>query len=478
LASKGWKVAVVEGAPEPGGSVKTREVTLPGFRHDLFATNLSLFAGSPFFAAYKDKLIAHGLALVTAEDCFASAFADDTWLGVSKDAAATAKRIAQVSPRDAERWRAMLAEFASDAPHLFALLGVPMPSWAAARVVWNMYRARGISWIGDLLRMLLSSPREFLDAQFDSEKLKAMMAVWGMHLDFAPDVRGGALYPFLQCMQIQSTGLSFGKGGAATLIAALTGLFAEAGGELRLSSPVSEIVIERRAAVAAVSAGARFDARSAVIANVTPAVLFRLTKQTLSSRPYRYGPGTMMIHLALSDLPDWRARPARDYAYVHITPSLAAMSAAYDDALRGVAPREPVLIVAQPTVVDPTRAPAGRHILSIQVRPLPAVVEKERYADHVIDIVERYAPGLRRKILGRHVIAPVDLEHSNPNLVGGDSLGGSHHLGQQFIFRPFLGWSRYRTPINGLFVCGASTWPGAGVGAGSGWLLGQMLAQA
>ena len=158
---------------------------------------------------------------------------------------------------------------------------------------------------------------------------------------------------------------------------------------MRLSSPVSEIVIERGAAVAAVSAGARFDARSAVIANVTPAVLFRLTKQTLSSRPYRYGPGTMMIHLALSDLPDWRARRARDYAYVHIAPSLDMMSAAYDDALRGVAPRAPVLIVAQPTVVDPTRAPPGRHILSIQVRPLPAVVEKERYADHVIDIVER-----------------------------------------------------------------------------------------
>ena len=299
-----------------------------------------------------------------------------------------------------------------------------------------------------------------------------------MHLDFAPDIRGGALYPFLQCMQIQSTGLSLGKGGAATLIAALARLFAEAGGELRVSSPVSDVVMERGTAVAAVSGGARLDARCGVIANVTPAVLFRLTKQTLSSRPYRYGPGTMMIHLALSDLPDWRAPRARDYAYIHIAPSLDMMSAAYDDALRGVAPREPVLIVAQPTVVDPTRAPPGRHVLSIQVRALPVVVDKERYADHVLDIVERYAPGLRGKILGRHVIAPADLEHANPNLVGGDSLGGSHHLGQQFIFRPFLGWSRYRTPINRLFVCGASTWPGAGVGAGSGWLLGQMLAQA
>ena len=151
LAGKGWKVAVVEAANEPGGWVKTREVTLPGFRHDLFATNLSLFAGSPFFAAYKDKLFAHGLGLVSAEDRFASVFVDDTWLGVSKDAAVTAERIARVSPRDAERWRSMLAEFAGDAPHLFALLGVPLPSWAAARVIWNMCRAKGIAWVGDLL---------------------------------------------------------------------------------------------------------------------------------------------------------------------------------------------------------------------------------------------------------------------------------------------------------------------------------------
>jgi phytoene dehydrogenase-like protein len=108
---------------------------------------------------------------------------------------------------------------------------------------------------------------------------------------------------------------------------------------------------------------------------------------------------------------------------------------------------------------------------------VPATLDKERYADHVVGLIERYAPGLRQRILGRHVIAPADLERANPNLVGGDSLAGSHHLGQQFIFRPFLGWSRYRTPVDRLFLCGASTWPGAGVGAGSGWLLGHMLAR-
>src|SRR5579871_1731966 len=95
LSEKGWRVAVVEEKPEAGGAVKTREATLPGFRHDLCAMNLSMFAGSPFFAAHKDKLVAHGLRLVGAEHCFASAFPDGTWLGVSTDLAANTERIAK-----------------------------------------------------------------------------------------------------------------------------------------------------------------------------------------------------------------------------------------------------------------------------------------------------------------------------------------------------------------------------------------------
>jgi phytoene dehydrogenase-like protein len=459
-------VLILEAQAEPGGAVRTAEATLPGFHHDLYATNLNAFLASSLMRHFGADLKRHGLAFVTAATAFCSVFPDDDLVGVTTSPEETLAGLGRLCPRDSESWRALMTRFRHVGPPLFETLRHPMPSRHLLGVPL------------DVMRVALQSSRSFVQSHFEHPKIQALWAVWGMHLDFAPDIRGGALYPFLQCMQIQSTGLSFGKGGAATLIAALTRLFAEAGGELRLSSPVSEIVVEHGAAVAAVSGGARFDARLAVIANVTPAVLFRLTKRTLSSRPYRYGPGTMMIHLALSDLPDWRARRARDYAYVHIAPSLATMSAAYNDALGGVAPREPVLIVAQPTVVDPTRAPPGRHVLSIQVRALPPVVDKERYADHVIDIVERYAPGLRNNILGRYVIAPADLEHANPNLVGGDSLGGSHHLGQQFIFRPFLGWSRYRTPVNRLFVCGASTWPGAGVGAGSGWLLGQMLAQA
>ena len=149
------------------------------------------------------------------------------------------------------------------------------------------------------------------------------------------------------------------------------------------------------------------------------------------------------------------------------------------------------MLVGQPTAIDPSRAPERRHILWVQVRVLPAKVRgdaaesisgtnwdeiKETYADRVIEQIERYAPGLAANILGRAVLSPLDLERDNPNLIGGDSLSGSHHLDQSFLFRPLAGWSRYKTPVNGLYLCGAATWPGAGVSAGSGFMLGKMLA--
>ncbi|MGB8487612.1 MAG: NAD(P)/FAD-dependent oxidoreductase, partial [Xanthobacteraceae bacterium] len=101
---------------------------------------------------------------------------------------------------------------------------------------------------------------------------------------------------------------------------------------------------------------------------------------------------------------------------------------------------------------------------------------KESYAARALDLIERYAPGLSGKILGRAVFSPLDLERENPNLIGGDSTSGSHHLDQNFLMRPVFGWSRYKTPVRNLYLCGASTWPGAGVNAGSGFMLAKMLA--
>ena len=498
LAAKGWKVVVLERGDAAGGAVKTREITLPGFRHDLYAMNLSLFAGSPFFAAHKDRLLAQGLAFVGAQRCFATAFPDGSWLGVESDLEATADRIAALGGGDAERWRAMVAAFGRDAPHIFALLASPLPSWQALRAIFGAWRARGTAWLADTARLLVASPREWLDENFENAKLKTMMAAWGMHLDFAPDCAGGALFPYLESMANQSFGMALGRGGADTIISALVRAIEATGSEVRLGAPVASIAIENGAAAGVVLAnGERIAATRAVIANLHPRVLFGdlvpassvATQRLARLRP---GPATMMIHFALTDLPAWRAGAAlRQFAYVHLAPSFAAMAKTYTEALEGLLPEEPALVVGQPTAIDPSRAPAGQHVLWVQVRVLPSRIRgdaartiagtqwddvKDAYADRVTGIIERYAPGFAANILARAVLSPADLERDNPNLVDGDSLGGSHHLDQNFLFRPAFGWSRYRTPIGRLYMVGASTWPGAGTGAGSGFMLAKMLA--
>ncbi len=140
---------------------------------------------------------------------------------MSKDLDTTAGRIAKLSAKDATTWREMVAAFATDAPHIFALLGSPMPSFQTLKSLWRAWRAKGTAWMLDTARMMISSPRAFLDARFENEKLKAMAAAWGMHLDFAPDIAGGALFPYLESMANQSLGMVIGAGGADTIIRAM-----------------------------------------------------------------------------------------------------------------------------------------------------------------------------------------------------------------------------------------------------------------
>jgi phytoene dehydrogenase-like protein len=501
LAKHGWKVAVFEAKDEPGGAVKTRALTLPGFRHDVAAMNLSLFAGSPFLKEHGEALGRHGLAFTPAQHCFASVFPDGSWFGVSKDIEATLARLRAINPADAAAWSRMLDGFGRDAPHIFGLLGNEMPSLAAAKVVWKAWRQNGTAWTLDMLRFLTMPVRTWADLHFSDPRVKATVAAWGMHLDFPPDVAGGALFPYLESMANQAFGMVIGTGGADTMIRAMTGYLKELGGEIHLASPVAGVTdAGGQADGIRLADGRSIKARRAVIANVTPQLLFGTLLGKGSGKPavdekfkaFRPGPGTMMLHLALEELPHWTAgEELKQFAYVHVAPSLGYMSRAYAQAIDGLLPEAPVLVVGQPTAIDPSRAPEGRQILWVQVRVLPKHVRgdaaglisgnrwsdiKDAYAERVIDLIEAHAPGLRQNILARAVVSPDDLEAENPCLVGGDNLSGSHQLDQNFLFRPVAGHSRYAMPLPRLYMCGAATWPGAGTGAGSGYLLGRKLA--
>jgi phytoene dehydrogenase-like protein len=206
---------------------------------------------------------------------------------------------------------------------------------------------------------------------------------------------------------------------------------------------------------------------------------------------YAYGPGTMMLHAALSGPLTWAAgEDLHEFGYVHVGPYVDDMARTYAEALAGLLPSSPTLVVGQTTAIDPSRAPAGRQLLWIQVRMVPPRIEgdatgsiearsweraKQPLAERVLDKLERYAPGARDRILDWTVLGPDDLERHNPNLVGGDSVGGSHHLSQNLLFRPVPGWSSYRTPVDHLWMVGAGTWPGAGVNAISGRLAAEMI---
>ncbi|MBA3447220.1 MAG: NAD(P)/FAD-dependent oxidoreductase, partial [Pseudaminobacter sp.] len=370
LALKGWKVAVFERGEVIGGAVQTRELTLPGFRHDFGAMNLSLFAGSAFHKKYANELKTHGLEFAPAADCFASIFPDGRWFGVSTDLDRTAARLAAISPADAETWRGLAKAFPAEAEHLFRLLGSPMSARALAGTGWNLWRKKGARGAFDTARLLLSSPRAWLDETFESELVKATLAAWGMHLDFAPDIAGGAVFPYLESMASQSFGMMLGRGGADTMIRALEKMLTAAGGQIFTGAEVAEITMSGgKASGVRLASGEAHSAAKAVIAGVAPGALTGGLLRNGSGdagfdaamKKFRHAPGTMMIHLALDGPPDWSAgEELKRFAYVHLAPSLDAMARTYQQAIAGMLPDEPVLVVGQPTAIDPSRAPPGK----------------------------------------------------------------------------------------------------------------------
>lgn len=501
LSAKGKKTLVLEQASAFGGAIRTEEVTLPGFHHDLFATNLSLFAGGGVMGILRDELVAHGLEFVPSGKPYCSVFPDGKIIGVVMDREQTQNNIRKIAPQDVEAWQALTAKLGVLAPHLFPLLGTELPSIAAVKILIKAWRVLGATQLLELIRMLLQSSRAFTDEHFSSPEMKALAATWGMHLDYGPDISGGALFSFLESIGGQEFGMVLGKGGAKVLVDALCGVIKSHGGELRSDTSVKEIIVENGKAIGVITSNGQIIKAHSIIANVNPALMpallpshDKLESHTSTEinqlKNFRPGLGTMMIHLALDALPNWVNEEAREFNYVHIAPYVDDMALTYTYAAAGKLPSEPTLVIGQPTVSDPSRAPEGKHILWIQVRVLPLEITgdskgiihgttwdevAETYADRIIENLEIYAPGLKAHILARRVLSPTDLERYNPNLIKGDSLGGSHHPAQFFFLRPMPGWIRHRTPIKNLYLCGSGTWPGGGVGGSSGMMVAKLL---
>ncbi len=495
LARSGWKTLVLERNRELGGATRSGEVTEPGFVHDLYSMNQNLFMSSPVYSEFRAGLERHGLAFAHSAKPVCSVFPDGKFLGVYQDAGKSLEALRRHSPGDAEGWTLLHRHFESFIRSLISIYGTPLPSMQALWTLLRAMRREGVAECMQLARLMLSSTRALGDEYFATPEARSLFAVWGMHLDFGPDVAGGAIFPLLETFSEVQFGINIVRGGASRLPMAMAGLLREFGGEVRTEAEVHRIVTRGgRAAAVELANGETIAARRAIVANLTVGPLFGRLLADYPLAPgfrravekFSYGPGTMMIHLALKGRPAWTASPeASEFAYVHVAPYIEDLAITYAHSIDGILPASPRLIVGQTSVVDPTRTSGKGETLWIQVRTLPARIRgdalgqiaardwdaaREPYADRVIDKLEQYAPGLRSLIIRRTVESPADLERANPNLVGGDSVAGSHHLAQNFMFRPIPGWSRYRMPIEGLYMCGAGTYPGGGNNALSGYL--------
>jgi phytoene dehydrogenase-like protein len=499
LARAGWSVLVLERASRAGGAVASGELTRPGFVHDLFATNMNLFLGSPVAAELGPDLERHGLRYASCDRPFANAYPGGRALRVLQDVEATVAELERHDPADAAGWRELDALYGRLSPTLFALYGSRLDARSLSAFAVEQAPALGLDGARELARLLLSSTRELAENYLHSREAHALLACWGMHLDFGPDVSGGAMFPFLEAFTDMRTGISLAEGGASKLVDALVAVGAEHGAELRTGTEVVQVAVENGRAVGVeLASGERIQARRAVIAGVTPTILY---ERLLAGAPvpaplrraaqrYQYGPGTLMVHLALSAAPAWEAgEDLSRFAYVHIAPYVENLGATYVQASAGLLPDEPMLVVGQSSAVDPTRASGGA-TLWVQVRALPAQIRgdaagsidardwdqaREPYAERVLAKLERYAPGIGKLVLDRAVLTPADLERHNPNLAGGDSIAGSMHLRQNFLFRPFPAVRDYETGIDRLLMVGAATWPGAGVNAISGYNVARKL---
>jgi len=272
------------------------------------------------------------------------------------------------------------------------------------------------------------------------------------------------------------------RGGMGGLTQALARAARDRGVEIRCEAEVARILVRDGRATGVALAGGEEYRAPIVASNADARVTFTRLLDPRALPPefvaavgrIGYESASLKINVALAELPSFRACPGSEpgpqhRGTIHICPDLDYIERAYDDAKYGRPSEHPVLECTIPSVVDPTVAPPGRHLMSIFVQYAPYALAGstwdalgERFADRCLDLIDEYAPNFRRSVLARHLLTPLDLERTF-GLTGGNIFQGAMIPGQLFAFRPVLGYADYRTPVRGLYLCGAAAHPGGGV---------------
>jgi phytoene dehydrogenase-like protein len=503
LAREGWSVCVLERERELGGAIKTAELTQPGFKHDLFSAWHPLWVGGPAHAELGEELEQHGLEYVNTEHPTGTAYPDGESAFLSTSTEENAAELDRHAVGDGDAWRQTIAGVGAQAELVFGVLGTELWSGSGARLAVSAYRRLGRRDLVAFGAELVQSSRDWLTATFASERAHGLLAPWVLHTGLGPDAAASGFMTRVIAFAIQAGGMPVPRGGGARLVDALVQVIERHGGACATDRDVERVLVANGGAEGVRTAdGDVVTAGRAVICNVTPTQLYYRLLEPESvpadvreaGTAFRYGRSDMQIHFALSEPPRWEGdRRLGTTAIVHLTSGLDAVSRAVNEADRGLLPAEATIVVGQPLTVDASRAPAGRGLLWIQLQELPWRVKgdaageldvgdgawtetlREWYADRIQARIARHVTNLDSSILSRVVLSPADLQAANVNLVHGDPYSGSLALDQNFVWRPFARQPGHRTPVDRLFHIGASTWPGPGLGAGSGTLVAREL---
>jgi phytoene dehydrogenase-like protein len=292
-----------------------------------------------------------------------------------------------------------------------------------------------------------------------------------MHGDVPPDNSGSAISAIYLKVLGHVVGWPSPEGGAARLADALTAVLHEAGGESRTGVRVAEVLTERNRVAGVRTADGGVVRARIVVCDTTPRGLLALAEDALPDAyvrrlvAFRYGPSTVKVDWALDGPVPWSAELPRRAGTVHLGGTAGEITEAIASSERGVLPEYPFLLFGQQSVADPTRAPAGKHTAWAYTHVPRAVdwaTQRDGFVGRMEAQVERFAPGFADRVLARHVMDPGDLQARNDNLEHGDVGGGSYAL-DQLVFRPVPSLSPYRTPLRGLYLGSASTFPGGAV---------------
>ena len=435
LARAGRSVVVLEGEETVGGGARTMELTRPGFRHDIASAIHPLGRLSPFFSSL--DLESHGLTWVDPPAAAAHPLPDADAAIVWNDLARTAEELGS----DAGAYRDLYEPWLDRIDELVELVfGPPI------RVPSHPITAARFGLLGAMPATVTARRR------FSTEAARAVFAGHAAHAILPLTAPFTTTFGLLLGVTAHAVGWGFPEGGAQSLSDAMVRLLGSLGGEIRTLTRVRDMD--------------DLPPARAVIFALTPHQVERIAgdrfpgRYRRSLRRYRYGPGAFKVDYALSEPIPWADPRVAEAGTVHVGGTLEAIVAAEAEVADGRPASEPFVLLAQHTLFDPTRAPAGQHTAWAYCHvPNGSTADQ---SDAIERQIERFAPGFRDVVIERHSTSPADLERQNANLIGGD-IGGGSHGGTQLLFRPRIHVDPFSTPDPSIFIGSAGTTPGGGV---------------